>query len=120
MRDTRKHRRQQGEKEREAEIARAEAADLAAQLRKVMLPEQQCLRVSCLADSLTVVLAQAEPLMSWSAKREGCFRPVRPRRFTHHMSKRKATCGDQYSGVEYPRTNTRIGRQPETVFRCCF
>lgn len=39
MKDTRKHRRQQGEKEREAEIARAEAADLAAQLRKVLLAD---------------------------------------------------------------------------------
>ena len=35
MKDTRKQRRQQGEKEREAEIARAEAADLAAQLKRV-------------------------------------------------------------------------------------
>lgn len=33
--DTRKYRRQQGEKTRETEMARAEAADLAVQLRKV-------------------------------------------------------------------------------------
>ncbi|CAM9128296.1 unnamed protein product, partial [Hapterophycus canaliculatus] len=34
VKDTRKHRRQQGAKEREAEVARADAADLALQLRK--------------------------------------------------------------------------------------
>lgn len=40
MKNTRKHNRQQAERTRETEIARAKAADLAVQLRKVH--QQQC------------------------------------------------------------------------------
>lgn len=46
IKETRKQRRQQGSKVREAEIARADAADLAAQLRKViLLPSSWCVVV---------------------------------------------------------------------------
>ena len=59
VKETRKHRRQQGEKEREAENARTEAADLASQLRKVRAARRICSScvMSCLASSPSLALS---------------------------------------------------------------
>lgn len=92
VKDTRKHRRQQGEKEREAEIARAEAADLAAQLRKVRTSAPRMfsrLDELCFGCSSGVVFAQARKVLSCLPHFLISFRFLPLCALSHHIWKQK-------------------------------